>query len=232
VQAAADPVTLDHQASRERTANQESQETTVNLDFRVVRPLSARLRHRPFVPNAPTDLKEPTVRQDHQVSLDQTDLLDHPARMALMVNLVHLDHLAQTASPAPTAPEETQESQARRRRQSPERQEVQASPDPPDLQDHLDHPDPTDKLVALDRRDHQAPLDPLERMASPAKTAPLARPDRPARRASAPSIAPSTAVSSSKMALDANCSNIHPTFTSRGLSKLRNRLLLSFAFYS
>jgi hypothetical protein len=232
VQAAADPVTLDHQASLARMASQEGQETTVNLDFRVVRQLSARLRHRPFVPNAPTDRKDPTARQDHQVSLDQTDLLDHQAKMAPMVNLVHPDHLAQTASQAPTAPEETPESQARRRHQSPESQEHQASPDLEDLQDHLDHPDPTDKPEAPDRRDHQAPLDPLERTANPAKTALLAHPDRPARRASAPSIAPSTAVSSSKMALDANCSDIQPTFTSRRLSKQRNSLLLSFAFYS
>jgi len=232
VQAAADPATLEHQASLARTASQEGQETTVNLDFRVVHPLSAGLRHRQFVPNAPTDRKDPTVSQDHPVSLDQTDLLDHQAKMAAMVNLVHPDHLAQTASQAQTDPEETQESQARRAHQSPESQEAQASPDQPDLQDHLDRPDPTDKLEALDQRDHPDRLDQQERTASPAKTALLAHLDRPARRASAPSTAHSTAVSSSKMALDVNCSNIHPTFTSRGLSKSRNSLLLSFAFHS
>jgi len=219
VQDAAARATLDHLASQERTANQESQETTVNLDSLAVRQQFATLSRHHRANRARRVQREPMVRQDHPVSLDQTDLLDHQAKMAAMVNLDHLDHLAQTASPAPMAPEETQESQARRRRQSPESQEVQASPDPPDLQDHLDRPDPMDKPEAPDRRDHPDRLDQRERMASPAKTAPLALPDRPARRASAPSIAPSTAVSSSKTALDANRSNIHPITISR-LSQL------------
>jgi len=126
------------------------------------------------------EMPESPVPMLHPVNLDPRDLPARPERP------VHLDHLVML-DPQPRASQPLLE--------SPERPEMLDHPDQldhpeslarterPDQQDPKDHPDPMD---------HPAPMDSLDLQARPA------HPEDRARRAFAPSTAPSTAECSSK----------------------------------
>jgi len=142
----------------------------------------------------------PLVHPDHQVMLEPLDNqatqepTHHQASQARKAPLVHQDSQVHQAPP---------ESQALQRKAN---HSSQANLAQQELLVHKDLPDHQDSQVTMEppanpaRRDHPAP------MASPAQTeiqelpAKLDHQEVLARRVSAPSIAPSTVVSSSKMA--------------------------------
>jgi len=149
--------------------------------------------------------KDPPAHPDHQ---DQLATQDHPAMLASQALTHHPAN--QDPRDPPDHPErldhpdhlEMPEPQPRASQPPPE------SPESPEMLDHPDQLDPPASLARmdspdqLDPRDPPAPMDHPEPMASLDLPAHPAPPDHRARRVSAPSTAPSMAVSSSKMEQD------------------------------
>jgi len=134
--------------------------------------------------------------QDHQAMLASPEPMHHPANPARRDPPDHQerpDHQDQPATPDP------QQSASQPPQESPEKPEMLDHPAQPA---HLESPERTDSPAQPAPRDHPVPMDHQAPMDSPDPPAHLVLPDHRARRVSAPSTAPSTAVSSSRTEQD------------------------------
>lgn len=201
---AADPVTPDALATLDQTASpvppvlQEPQESQADLQLFARRLKFHHATHAHPAHQAHQDQADPPETADHQAHQASQETTDSPAQLAHPDRTDHQAHLAQMEIGASQADQLRALPTLPARRVQMESQAHQVFPATTALQDATDSP------VRQDPTDH--PAHPVH----PERTAKTAQLDQPANRdlrasaVSAPSTAPSTAVSSSKMEQDEN----------------------------
>jgi len=150
---------------------------------------------------APTDSQD---LQAHQDPMDNQEAQDRQERVVETHRQDLQAHQDPAATPEAQDSQEDQDSQELQPRASREELELpdpQEMPERQDSQEAQDKPEAQDKLAAQDPRDHQDHQETPETMASPVSPDRPVNPEAEARRASAPSTAPSTVECSSRMEL-------------------------------